>query len=53
MRTLMNRVRRSCGSRARLAGLLKISERKMRGRDKKKEEVRLNRERFSLPHLTP
>lgn len=26
MRTLMNRVRRSCGSRARLAGLLKISE---------------------------
>ena len=26
MRTLMNRLRRSCGSRARLAGLLKISE---------------------------
>lgn len=30
MRTLMNRVRRPCGSRARLAGLLKISERKTR-----------------------
>jgi len=27
--------------------------RKTRGREKKKEEVRLNRERFSLPHLTP
>lgn len=31
MRTLMNRVRRSCGSRARLAGLLKISEEKDEG----------------------
>ena len=48
----MNRVRRSCGSRARLAGLLKISEEEDGGGGEK-EEVRLNRERFSLPHLTP
>lgn len=52
MRTLMNRVRRSCGSRARLAGLLKISEEEDEGGGEM-EKVRLNRERFSLPHFTP
>ena len=56
MRTLMNRLRRSCGSRARLAGLLKISEEEDEGGgggEKKKEEVRLNRERFSYPPPHP
>ena len=37
MRTLMNRVRRSCGSRARLAGLLKISEEEDEGGGREKE----------------
>ena len=35
MRTLMNRVQRSCGSRARLAGLLKISDEEDEGEGEK------------------